>query len=442
MKILLLNFHFEEGANPSKGFMTQTTFVTFVPSLTLRQLVSLTPESHDITLIEDLEPKNIDFDNNYDLVCISSVTSGIIRAYQVADEFRRRGIKVVLGGYHPTALPEEAKHHADAVVIGPAEFSWKQIIKDVEKGMLKSFYNQNIADDLNTIPRPDRERFEWKGKINSIKTTNGCPVGCEFCSVSNTKFKNVLRTSPIEKIVEEIGKIPQKYLFFCDPSLTTDPKYSKELFREIADFNKILINCYGNINVLGTDDEFLKLARDAGCIEWHVGFDSVSQESLNSIGKKTNKIKSYKSSVKKIQDYGMTVIGEFVLGFDYDKKDIFQKTIDVIKDIRLNIPWLNILVPYPGTPLFSRLEKEGRILTKDWTKYTHLTRNVVFQPKHMSREELLNGTIDAYKELSSIFNILKRTFGSTNIDFTPFIHTFSKNINDAIIRYYRENLFL
>lgn len=439
MNILLLSFHFEEGLILHPERIHKNPIIPFVPSLTLRQLVSLTPERHNIELNEALYPRAINFDGNYDVVCITSLTSSVIRAYQVADEFRKREKKVVIGGYHASALPEEAKQHADSVVIGPAQFVWPKLLDDLEKGKLKPYYEQNQPDDLATLPPPDRTRIEWKGTMSAVKATNGCPVQCEFCSVSHRKFNNILRTRPLKNVIDEIKSIPQKTIFFYDPSLTTNPEYTKSLFREIIPLDKILTNCYGNVNIVASDDELLKLASEAGVIDWHVGFDSVSEKSLQSIGKKTNTVSKYKTAVKKINDYGMTIIGEFVLGFDNDKKDIFKKTIDVINDIGVNIPWLNILVPYPGTPLFDRLKREGRLLTYDWSKYTHLERNVVFQPKHMSPDELLNGAIDAYRKLSSAYSISKRIFKSTNLSFHNFLYTAKHNINDARVVFFREH---
>jgi len=437
----LLSFHYEEKAIPPESYPQKYHFITFVPSLTLRQLASITPGRHEITIIDDLKPKPIDYNKNYDVVGISSLTSSINHAYKVADKFRQKGSIVVMGGFHPSALPEEAKQHADSVVIGQGYESWPNLIKDISEKKLKPFYRQEKHIKIENIPPPDFTNNTWGGDIMSIKPTSGCPVKCEFCSVSNQKFKNIFETRPIKQVINEIEQIEQKYIFFCDPSLTTNTNYTKQLFKGIIGLNKKLINCYGNAHVLAEDTELLNLARKAGCIEWHVGFDSVSQDSLNGIGKKTNIVKNYKKAVKNIQNNGMSLIGEFVLGFDSDKKDIFRKTVDLINEIDINIPWLNILTPYPGTPLFEKFEKQNRLITKDWSKYTCLERNVVFHPKHMTADELLNGTKDAYKELCSPKNLLKRIFQSTNLSINSFMHSYNRNINDAILRFKRERIY-
>jgi len=357
----------------------------FGKSLTFPILKALTPEKHDVEFVEG-SYSDINYDTHYDLIGITTITPYSYLAYEIADEFRRRGVKVVIGGWHASALPEEAKQHADAVVIGEAEDTWPELINDFEKGGLKPFYITKQSVDPATIPRPRVDIFPKRTRI-SVQATRGCPYSCEFCSLINDKFGKKLRMRPIDDVIEDISLIPNKGFFFIDNSLTVNPSYTKELFRRMKCLNKFF-SAYGNIDVLGRDEELLKIAKEAGCRTWYIGLESVCQKSIDSIRKHTNRVDNYISSIKKIHEYGMNVMGSFVLGFDNDTMNVFNETDEFIRKSEIDMPLFNILTPYPGTPLYDRLNSEGRILTRDWSKYD--LEHVVFQPKNMSPEELVS----------------------------------------------------
>jgi radical SAM superfamily enzyme YgiQ (UPF0313 family) len=375
------------------------------PPLTFQMLAAVTPEEHQMKLIDERYQK-IDFNEECDLVGISSTTPCTVRAYEIADEFRKRGIKVVLGGWHPSALPHEAKQHSDAVVIGDAEESWPQLLKDIESEKLKPFYERPV--NLKTIPAAERKRLLHNGGcfLEEIQATRGCNMSCKYCAVTNSKYGYKVRFRPIENVIEEIRSTPQKSFYFNDSSLTLNPKYTKQLFKAMKGLNK-KFSCNGNIGILCHDDELLKLANEAGCIEWAIGFESISQESLHLIGKRTNKVEEFVSTIDKIHKFGMGVKGNFMFGMDGDHPDIFDKTIDAICDWELDLASFSILIPFPGTPLFESLEKEKRILTNDWSKYD--TGHVVFQPKHMSPQELLDETTRVRKTFCSTYNNITRS---------------------------------
>lgn len=374
------------------------------PPLTFIMLAAVTPAEHYIKLIDERYQK-IDYNEKWDIVGISSLTPSAVRAYEIADEFRKRGVKVVIGGWHASALPHESKEHADSVVIGEAEKSWPQLLKDLENGKLKPFYEKPV--DLQTIPLACRKKILHKGGyfIAEVQATRGCNMGCKYCSVTNSKYGRRFRFRPIEDVIKEISSYPQKILYFSDPSLTLYPEYTKQLFKSMKGLNK-KFSCNGNINILHHDDELLKLASEAGCVEWAIGFESISQESLYSIGKTSNNAKEFKSAVYKIHDHGLGIKGNFMFGMDGDHRDIFDKTIEAISKWNLDLVDFSILTPFPGTPLFDYLEKEKRILTKDWAKYD--TKHVVFKPKHMSPQELLDETIIVKKKVCSTYNNIKR----------------------------------
>lgn len=368
------------------GWITHKFVFGFGNSLAFPILVALTPQDHDIELVEGGHSE-IDYNKNYDLVGITTVTRYSLLAYEIADEFRKRGVKVVVGGWHVSALPQEAKQHADSVVIGEAEETWPMLIRDLENGKLKPFYKPKHPVNPENFPHPRIGIFPKKIRT-SVQATRGCPYGCEFCAINSFKFRNKFRMRPIDDVIEDIMALHNRGFFFIDSSLTINPSYTKELFKQMKGLNKRFY-AYGNSDVLGRDDELLKLSNEAGCYSWFIGLESVCQESLINIKKKTNRVNDYSSSIKKIHDHGISVMGSFIFGFDYDKMDVFDDTDDFIRKSELDMPVFQILTPFPDTALFNRFDEEGRLLTKDWSKYD--LEQAVFQPKNMSAEELENG---------------------------------------------------
>ncbi|UCD14706.1 MAG: B12-binding domain-containing radical SAM protein [Thermoplasmatales archaeon] len=394
--------------------MDKFIYTYALPSITLEQLISITPDKYEVECVDE-RWENVDLNWDGNLVGISTLTLSANHAYKIADEFRRRGKTVVLGGYHPSALPEEAKQHADSVVIGEAEISWPKLLRDFENGELKPFYRATpVEPEMIPSPKRSSQNYSYYGMVQA---TRGCPHGCSYCAVQKVEGIN-FRARPIRKVIKEIESLQTKRLFFADSSLTINSNYTKQLFQEMIGLNK-KFSCYGNINVLCNDDELLNLAKKAGCETWLIGFESVSQDSIKFIGKKTNKVIDYASGVKKINNFGMMVTGLFMFGFDPDKPDIFKTTLKAINKMKLNRVTCTIVTPYPGTTLFNELEKEGRILTKDWSKY-NLT-NVVFLPKNISEEQLIKGRISLVKEFYSLPNCLKRSFQDKNTDFNRFV---------------------
>lgn len=416
MHILLLDVHYEKTRRP-----------LHTESITLGELAALTPKKYSVELQNIVEPTKIDYEGDYDIVGISTITPSAPFAYEIADNFRKSGKTVVLGGYHPTVLPTEAKQHADSVVIGEGEFVWPQLLEDFEQRKLESFYENNNPVDPEFIPNPLREKNKKYGYYDVVQASRGCPYGCEFCSIYHIKFGHIFRKKPIEKVIEDIQSINGKFFFFADPSLTIDVNYTKQLFKEMKELNK-KFNCFGNIDVLAKDKELLKLSSEAGCVLWHVGVESINPESLKIMKKEINKIDDYHTAIRNINDHGMNVFGEFVFGFDTDTPDTFEKTEQVIKDWNM-MPGFQIIVPYPGSPLFDKLDKEKRILTKDWSEYT--VNNVVFQPKHMTPDFMKNEVEHLYKNFYSFYPTMKRIISSTRFGLYPFISSVNTNFSVA-----------
>ena len=379
------------------------------PTLCLQQLVGNTPDGHKIKVISE-RSKDIKFNIDADLIGITCVTPQASRAYELADEFRRRRKTVVLGGWHPSVLPYEAKQHADAVVIGEADYLWPELIQDFQQKKLKSFYRNKKPVDLTSIKNPIRKVGSEVQLIAAVQASRGCPMGCEFCGVSNSQHGRIFRRRPIDKVIEDLKTVKQKKIWFYDPSLTINPRFTKELFKAMKELDK-KFTCFGNIDVLAKDNELLKLSREAGCQKWFIGIESVSQKTIDQLGKKSNKVERYEPSIKKIHDYGMLVIGGFIFGFDGDTPDVFDATVEWVNKLKIDIPEFTILTPYPGTPLFERLKKENRILTYDWSRYTE-KGNVVFQPKNMTPETLLNGQRRVSKQINSFSGTIKRALNN------------------------------
>ncbi|HWR27534.1 MAG TPA: radical SAM protein [Candidatus Thermoplasmatota archaeon] len=398
------------------------------PSLTLTQLAAITPPEHTITVVDENNGQVIDFKKNYDVVAISSFTKYAFRAYEIADAFRVKGSTTIIGGYHASALPDEAKQHADAVVIGEAEEIWPSVLNDYEHGRLKPLYRQETPVDPCLIPPA---KYYVRGKkitAGNVQASRGCPFQCEFCSVGMVEGHR-FRARPIDNVIEEIKALPTSFFSFNDSSLTIDPGYTKDLFRAMRGLGK-RFRCLGNINALYEDEDLIRLSKQAGCEAWHIGFESILQDSLDSV-KKKNSIRLYTSGIKKIKQHGVGVKGLFIFGFDNDTRSIFSDTYKAVQEWNLDGADFSILTPYPGTPLFTRLEQEGRILTKDWSLYN--LGNVVFTPRYMTPQELYEGTRTIAHAFHSWPSLFRMTLRNDAFDLPGVINKFIGNLWDTKI---------
>ena len=377
--------------------------------LSLATVAALFPRGTKIEIIND-SIEEIDYDEKVDLVGITSITSTAPRAYEIADKFREKGITVIMGGMHSSALPQEAIKHVDAVVIGEAEGLIKPLVNDFKNGRLKKFYSSDKRPDLTKIPLPRTDLYQNKNEyykeMHMIQTTRGCPFNCDFCTVTHF-FGQTYRTRSVEDIVREIKTVSRRtVIFFVDDNIAGNPKYAKKLFKALIPLN---IKWFGQASlVLAKNRELLRLAARSGCLSLFVGIESVSPSSLKEVGKSMNKVEEYKESIKIFHDHGIAIIGAFIFGFDSDDKRVFEETVSFIDRNRIELPSLAILTPLPGTRLHDRMEKQGRIINRDWSKYT--VGEVVFQPKILSVDELQEGYYWARKQVSSLHSIYKRTF--------------------------------
>jgi radical SAM superfamily enzyme YgiQ (UPF0313 family) len=374
------------------------------PPLGLAMVAALTAPEVEVSLTDE-NVTVIDFQKETDLVGITALTVTAQRAYEIADTFRARGVKVILGGIHPSVLPEEASQHADAVVIGEAEGIWPNLLEDFKANKLQRVYRQRERPSLVGLPIPPRDSFAEGAYLvrETISTSRGCPYSCSFCSVTSF-FGHTYRCRPVEKILEEIETFKaKKFVVFVDDNVVGNPKFAKELLRALIPY-KIKWISQASITI-ARDEELLKLAADSGCIALLVGFESLSPANLASVGKRINVVDEYGQAIRKLHSYGIAIHGFFIFGFDGDDEAVFERTVAFARKMRLESAQFDILTPYPGTALYESMDKAGRIITKDWSQYGY---NPVFEPRSMSREVLQKGRDWAWREFYSLPSIWNR----------------------------------
>ncbi len=380
----------------------------YMSQLTLPVLASQVPSGNDVQILDE-NVEEINFSDKPDIVYITTMTPAATRAYEIADEYRKRGVKVLMGGVHVSSLPEEAAKHADSVVIGESEGLFPLIFEDLKNGGLKPTYRLTEKPDLKDFPFPRHELMNGKMYVNipKVETSRGCPFTCEFCSTTEF-FGNKMRYRPVKDVIQEVKELDEDFVFFTDNNIIGRPKYAKELFKELAPLGiRWISQC--SIN-LANDDELLRLAAQSGCGGMLIGFESISEDSIAAIGKSVNKVEEYKKSIKKIHKAGIGIIGCFVLGFDDDDHEVFRKTLKFIKRTNIEMPQLTVLTPFPGTVLRRKMEDDNRILTNDWRLYDGTS--VLFKPKWMTVKELGERYNWLSRKLYNYPSILYRVFKS------------------------------
>jgi radical SAM superfamily enzyme YgiQ (UPF0313 family) len=374
-------------------------------------IASLIGEEHEVTIIDE-NIEMIDFTKGYDLIGITSMTQQAIRAYEIADQFRRRNVKVVLGGIHPTVLPEEALSHADAVVVGEAEYVWRTVLEDLCSGNLKKIYKSEGLVDLGSISQvPNYELLCNKNyKVIWVQNSRGCPHDCEFCAASKV-FGQKYRIKNPDQVINEINTIKNNFgniwIAFGDDNFIVNKKKSKELLEKIANLN-IRWACESDISV-AEDEEILLLLRKSGCSFLFTGLESLDEQGLLNIDRanwKMKKRKYYAEYINKIQSYGIGVMGSFIIGLENDYESVFQNITDFIIETNLFEANISILTPFPGTRLRERLEKEKRILPTNWDNYTLYDVNI--HHRHLTKDQMEDGLLKIYQTIHSEKNYLRK----------------------------------
>ena len=357
----------------------------------------------------DEEAEEIDWTLEPDIAAITFHTPSAYHAYDLAARFRSRGVCVALGGPHVTLLPEEAAGHADAIFIGEAEGLWEEFLSGFGAGTHRPVYRRDGAPPLHGVPMARKALYHRRDHTSGVLfASRGCPHRCDFCAIA-VMYRHGFRKRPVAEVAAEYGSFKGKRIMFWDDNIAGDREYAKELFRAIAPYSKWW-SSQASIQV-GRDDELLEAAARSGCKQLFVGLESISQPSLEGVRKGFNRVPEYARIVERIHAHGIAVQAGIVFGFDHDTPEVFAKTLDFLEEAGVQNATFNILTPYPGTPLFQKLEAEGRILTRDWRKFNGRT-DVVFQPRRMSAAELLAGYRYANKRFYSLGSIARRMWRS------------------------------
>lgn len=405
--------------------------------LSICTLAALTPDLPGLEIkLVDGSVDRIPLDYAADLVAISVITGCATSAYAIADHYRSRKIPVVLGGVHVTILPGEAIAHADAIVIGRAEKAWPLLIEDFRAGRMQRIYEEDVIDDLLlNVPPPRRDLHRRSGYMvpNSMQATRGCKKVCDFCTVPAVWPKFLKR--PVADVIRDIRETRGKYLAFNDVSIAEDPEYAKELFTAMIPLGKK----WGGLATVDIihDPELLSLMKASGCRYLLFGFESDSRTTLRNIRKGFNVQVNYDEVISTMHGLGISVQGCFVFGFDHDTKEVFQRTVDRVNELKIDIPRYSLYTPYPGTELFRRLQSEGRILSYNWDDYD--TMHVVIKPALMTPEELYDGFKRAYKETFRISSAIKRMRGVSTNSVVNFVGNLTYRI--FVRRLYHEQRF-
>jgi radical SAM superfamily enzyme YgiQ (UPF0313 family) len=389
------------------GFVDRNKIIASMPSLGLLTLAGLTPREHDVQYLEVADLRTAgDLPADFDLVAISSFSAQINEAYELAAWYRSRGIPSVLGGLHVTSMPEEAKQHCTSVVVGEGEPLWPQILRDAADKNLQPYYTQEPrgAFDFREAPMP---RFDLlnPAKYNrlTVQTSRGCPHKCEFCA-SSILLTGRYKLKPIEKVLAEIREIkkiwPRPFIEFADDNSFVHRTHYKALLGAFAP-EKLRWFTETDINV-AQDDDLLALMRDSGCQQILVGLESPRRPGLDGLELKSNwkarQLDGYKEAIAKIQSYGITVNGCFILGLDGNTPAVFDDVLDFVRTSGLYEVQVTFQTAFPNTPLYHRLKKEGRILRDGaWELCTLFDIN--FEPRDMTRDQLQSGFLQLVKTL-------------------------------------------
>jgi radical SAM superfamily enzyme YgiQ (UPF0313 family) len=371
------------------------TRVTFAP-LHLGILAALSP-GHDVTVV-DHDWDEVPFDKDFDLVGITATSFSSQRAFEIADVFRRRGIPVVLGGVHACLMPDECLEHADAIVIGEAEYAWPLLLTDAANGGLKRIYRQDGPTEMNDVPIPKRDLLRQDPLVGTIQATRGCNHACKFCYLPNVPWHRHRRRDP-DLVYEEMRGLPQDIVFFVDDNLFVDEDYAIALCEKIAPLKKAW--SVQAPTTVTKNARLLKAMQKSGCFFVQVGFQTVHPDSLQDAGVAQNRIDDYRAVVRAFHQHGILVQGFFIFGFDSDDARIFGVAERHIRQMGLEDALLYILTPYPGTPIFDKLKQQGRLLTLDRDHYGWA--NAVFKPARISAQELERGVQETYERLFHFF---------------------------------------
>src|SRR6266516_5119557 len=403
MKITLI----EPAMIKTSGFSEKPSWQ--LTPLSLATLAGITPLDVEVEALDD-RIEEIDYDAPRDLVGISVKTFTARRAYQIANEFQNRGVPVILGGHHPTLLPEEALQHADSILVGEAEGIWRDVLHDAQRRKLKRVYHQEHILPVENV-KVNRSGFAGKKylPIGMIETTRGCPFSCRFCSVT-TFFGRNFRHRPAMEVIAEIESLDKKFVFLVDDNIVADKEAAKDLFHALI---PLKIRWISQASLTMTKDlELMGLMRESGCAGVLVGIESINKANLKQIHKSWNTVGiGYDQALHIARDHGIGIVGSFILGMDEDSRESLDLTLEFAVEQRLFAALFNILTPYPSTPLFKEMLEAGRLMSPHWwidPDYRYGTP--VFEPRKISAQELAVKRLEMYRTFYGTRSTLRRFF--------------------------------
>ncbi len=404
------------GRIPGKSYIKSWQMEPLAPAY----LAALRPADCEVAFWDD-RLEEIPYDEPTDIVAISVETYTAKRAYQIATEYRRRGVPVVMGGFHTTLIPDEVMRYAEAIVIGEAEQTFPQLMEDFRNGCMKKVYRTEGRSDIREI-FPDRSIFRGKRylKIGLVEAARGCTFKCEFCAVTSYFDASQTRRST-ENILREIEEMKETkdLFFFVDDNIASYPKEAKEFYKALTPLN---IRWVSQASItMSYDDELLQIMQDSGCQGVLVGFESLNKKNLESMNKKFNSARGgFEPALAQFKKYGIRLYATFIFGYENDSLESFKDTVDFCKKHKIYMAAFNHLTPFPGTPLYEKLEKEGKLLYDKWWMDERYQYGQVPFKTPIPPDVIKDECVKARKSFYSVPSIFKRMFDSTNAG-SPFM---------------------
>jgi len=377
----------------------------FSPMAGLLAVSALIPEDEYEVILTDENIEAIDYDLKVDMVGISAMTSYVKRGYEIADEFRARGVPVVMGGVHVSYMPQEALKHTDAVVVGEAELVMDRVLDDLRKGRLGGIYKAEKLHSMVGMPIPRQHLLKRNRYINKgfIQTSRGCHHGCTFCA-EPTMYGLRFRYRPVQELVAEIEQTEERVLLLNDADFFGTPKRAMEVMKA---FRGRGLKWQAAVNSRDAHDErLLELAAESGCFILSIGFESISQQTLRSFHKCQNNPEEYGALVEKLHRYGIMAFGLFMFGFESDEPSVFEETLKFNIDAGFDVCGYSLLTPHPGTINWFEMMRRRQIVSFDWDKYDQ--GHIVFEPTGLSTDQLYRGYLDIYDGFYTVPSMLRR----------------------------------
>jgi radical SAM superfamily enzyme YgiQ (UPF0313 family) len=377
----------------------------YSPLAGLLAVAGAIPRDRYEVVLTDENIESIDYDLETDLVGISAMTCYVNRGYEIADAFRARGVPVVMGGVHPSFMPQEALKHCDAVVIGEVELVLDKLLDDLERGEMRGTYKSDRLHPMKNLPMPRYDLIKKNRYVNRtfVQTSRGCHQGCTFCAeplMNGLKF----RYRPVEEVLREVESCGSRMISINDADFFGTAERPKEVMRALK--GRGIHWQAGVTSKLAQDDRMLELAAESGCTLLSIGFESITRSTLTSVHKHVNRPETFVSLVEKVHSYGIMVFGLFMFGFDGDDGSVFEETARFNIGANYDACAYSVLTPYPGTLTWYEMKKADRIVSFDWSKYDQA--NVVYRPAQMSGDELRLGQSFAYETFYAPSSIARR----------------------------------